>query len=311
MLAFSFRLQAAHRYHASRPCESILADNSVAGIGAGLKNTSCGAQLVGLCAPDGSTDVANYGTTPVTGGARYTLYSGCSDAPGSLVSYSYIETPRMLVLIPELAGPVQSLDSFAFGEVMVALDSSLGESATYGHADGRTQYGMLSGGWRMSSVAGGVAYNNVANQNRVFFGAEATRRQIVVAASAPDSTAFSATLMVPAGYGLGDFSFRSYLLSVLQGSHYVGHPAWMTAVKQGAHWGAITVDGVASKRIGVSATLSHAAVSGRRKDGEAADTIYHTRVVGTWASWSLFLAALYADWATPGNLHYWETVGSV
>lgn len=198
---------------------------------------------------------------------------------------------------------------------MVALDSSLGEPATYGHADGRTMYGSLVGRHEFTNASGRLPYWNSQQQSRVFIGSEATRRAVVVASSANltggSDGMTGAAQMVPAGYGAGEWSFRLMLLATIQGSFHVGMPSWLTQVKQGAHWSPLTLDGVATRRIGHSATLSSWAVSGRRKDGETADTIYATRVVGTWASWSLFLAAVYADWATPGHLHYWETIGSV
>jgi hypothetical protein len=313
--ALSIRLQVASRYHADRPCETIIADGSQAGIDAALKNPSCSATLISLVAPDGGTDVAAWKTAPVTGGKRHTNYSGSASAIGSIQAYYYIETPRMLLLGLELAGTVEDYGCHAVGEVLVGLDSAIGESATYGNADGRTLYGQLVGRHELNNATGRLAHWANTGQSFTFVGAESTRRRCAISGiginNAYDYTT-QAAYMVPAGYGAGEWSFRLGLLATFRDSltFHAGFPAWLTQVKYGAHWSALNLDGVATKRLGHSATLSSFALSPRRKDGAASDTIYATRVASTWVSWPVFLQSLHDDWNTAGHLHYWEILGT-
>lgn len=313
--ALSIRLLAASRYHADRPCETIFGDGSAAGIDAGLKNASCGSTLISLVAPDGGTDVAAWKTAPVTGGKRHTGYSGCAGAIGGIQAYYYMETPRMLLLGLEIAGTVEDLGCHAVGEVLVGMDATLGESATYGHSDGRTLYGQLVGRHEMNNNAGRLALWGNTAQSFVFVGSESTRRRVALSGpgnSGANDNATQAAFMAPAGYGTGDWSFRHGLLATFRDSltFHAGFPAWLTQVKQGPHWGALTLDGVATRRLGASSSTSSFALSPRRKDGSANDTIYMTRVVSTFASWPVLLQALYDDWSTAGHLHYWEVLGS-
>ena len=313
--AISFQLKAASRYHADRPCEGILANGADAGITAGLKNTSCSSTLISLLAPDGGTVIADWKTAPCPAN-RHTGYSGCSSAIGSITGYCTLETPKMLMLILEANGPVEDLGCHSFGEVVVALDSSLGESASYGHADGRSIYGMLVGRHEMANAAGKLPHDNAAQQSHVFVGAETTKRRIFVGAPSKfgltDSNGLSATILTPTGYAPGELSFRHNLMMAFRDSHafWSGYPAWLTQVKQAAHWTPLTLGGVATMRFGFSTSVSSFALSPSRKDGEALDTIYTSRVVGTWAAWTDFLQAVFDDWSTDGHLHYWEILGS-
>ena len=307
--AVSIRLAAANRYHADRPCETIFADGSASGITAGLKNYACEPMLISLVAPDGGTDIANWKTAPVTGGKRHTYYSGCASVIGSIQAYFYMETPRMLLLGLEVAGSIEDTGCHMVGEVLVGLDSSLGESSTYGNADGRTMYGQLVGQHRIQN------YWGVEAQSFVFIGAESTRQRVAFSSggiSGANDNLTLATYMAPS-YGTGEWSFRHRLLMTFRDSlaFHAGFPAWLTQVKQGAHWSAISLDSIATRRIGYHATASSFALTPRRKDGAANDTIYMTRVTGTYANWPTFLQALADDWGTAGHLHYWEVLGTV
>lgn len=292
------RLKSANRYHASRPYHLLLADGTQAGITA-TKNTGAGSQLLCLFAPDGSSDVVNWKTAPVSGGARHTQYSGGALAASSVTSWAWIETPRALHLVVESTGPVAADVSVYAGEVLVAHDSTLGETSTYGHADGRTITGMLVGRPNKTASAGGWGSTS-NNQSRVFLGAESTRR--TVNTTNAEASNFTATEMTPAGYGTGDWTAREIEIKI-SSSFRIGHPAWATCGKEGAHYAARTLGGATCRILGSSATVSYVVTSPYRKDNAAADTLYHRRTVATYANWTDFLQAAWDDMP---NLTYWE-----
>lgn len=292
------RLKAANRYHSTRPYHLLLADGTQAGITA-AKNTGAGSQLLALFAPDGSSDVANWKTAPVSGGARHTQYSGGSLAASSITGWAWIETPRALHLVVESAGPVAANVGVYAGEVLVAHDSTLGESATYGHADGRTITGMLVGIPAKATAAGNWG-GATSQQGRVFLGAESTRR--VAQTTNSEAGNFSATEMAPAGYGTGDWTARECELKIAS-SFRLGHPAWLTCGKEGAHYTARTLGGAVCRVLGSSASASYVVTSPYRKDNASADTLYHRRTVATYAAWTDFLQAAWDDLA---NHTYWE-----
>lgn len=292
------RLKSAHRYHSTRPYHLLLADGTQSGITA-TKNAGAGLQLLCLFAPDGSSDVANWKTAPVSGGARHTQYSGNSLAATSVTGWAWIETPRALWLSVESSGPVMADASVYAGEVIVGHDSTLGESSTYGHADGRTITGMLVGRPNKANSTGN--WGAVTNpQGRVFLGAEATRRNVVPTNS--EASNFSATEMTPAGYGTGDWTAREVEIK-LASSFRIGHPAWATCCKEGAYYAARTLGGATMRVLGSSATISHVVTSPYRKDNASADTLYHRRTVATYANWTDFLQAIWDDMP---SLTYWE-----
>lgn len=292
------RLKAANRYHSTRPYHLLLADGTQAGITA-TKNTGAGSQLLCLFAPDGGADAVNWKTAPVSGGARHTQYSGGSLAASSITGWAWIETPRALHLVVESSGPVASNVGVYAGEVIVAHDSTLGESATYGHADGRTITGMLVGIPAKATSSGNWG-TTASAQGRVFLGAESTRRTVHTTNS--ESANFSATEMAPAGYGTGDWTVREVEFKIAS-SFRIGHPAWLTCAKEGAYYAARTLGGLTSRLLGSSTTTSYVLPTPYRKDNASADTLYARRTVATYANWTDFLQAAWDDLP---NLTYWE-----
>ncbi|MBM4369736.1 MAG: hypothetical protein FJ102_26230 [Deltaproteobacteria bacterium] len=299
--AIVFRNKAASRYHASRPCHLLLADGTQAGITA-TKMASAGSTLLGLFAPDGSTDAANWKTAPVSGGARHTTYGCLSGAPaiGSVVGWFFAEVPHQLWFGVETAGPLESQGSFMAGEVLLAHDTTLGESSTYGNADGRTIYGMLTGQKRSPDTSTGILYDASSNQGRVFFGAESTTRQPVTRFSSEN---YTATDMSPASYGTGDWIVQGEHDVWLRSSYRVGKLAHVAWAKQGAHWATRSVNGVTCRLVGHSVTAAYGLLCGYRKPGATHETPYFRRTGATYASWTDLLQAA---WNDAPNLAYWE-----
>jgi hypothetical protein len=231
---------------------------------------------------------------------RWTLYNGGTQAVATVISWSVIETPRQIMILVEIAGPICS-DACGFaGEILVANDNTLGESATYGHTDGRTIYGLLQGAPQNTTAAG---LGKTSNPQSVGFIKAETTRRLLTQIGAISASSFAVADMEPAGYGTGDWVVRENAMRV-NTSFRLGYPAWLINVKNGAHWGAITIDGTTTRRIGSNATSSHWAATPCRKDGATADTIYLTRTVATYATWTDFLQAVWDFIGTSGQ--YWE-----
>lgn len=296
--AIVLRNKAANRYHASRPCHFLLADGTQSGITA-TKMASAGSTLLGLFAPDGSTAVANWKTAPCTG--RHTTY-GCPSGPaiGSVTGWFFCEVPHQLWFGIETSGPIESASSFKVGEVILAHDSTLGESATYGAADGRTIYGMLSGQSRLAAVNPGMLENASGNQSRVFFGAESAIRQ---PAFQQTGEFFSDSEMSPAPYGTGDWIVQAEQDVFLRTTHRFGRLAHVAGVKRGAHWATRTANGVTCRIVGNSTTTSYGMLPGYRKPGATPDTPVFRRTAATYSTWTDLLEAVWTDAA---NLTYWE-----
>lgn len=140
-----------------------------------------------------------------------------------------------------------------------------------------------------------------SDDQRVYRSGEAERRVLLAAGY----------VQTP-GYGTGDLAFRAFAPFCIRDSlsFWVGHLAWRTLVKQGAHWGDINLSGAAVKRLGHSTTISVFALSPLRKEGASADTVYSGQTIGTWAAWTDVLQSVYDVLSVPGALHYWELVGS-
>jgi hypothetical protein len=301
--AIVLKLKAANYYSSSRPCHLLLADGTQAGITAG-KNTGAGSTLLSLLAPDGSSDVVNWKTAPVSGGARSTLYS-CSTqntAIGSITGYYYIETPAKITIGLETGGasPIANGHCIQAGEVMLALDTALGESTSLGNTDGLTQYGMLLGALIRSSGTANLG-NTTNPQSRMFIGANATPR-IVIPVDVQTNN-YTSTLMDPAPFGTGKFLIREFAMKIVSG-HRVGELAWTANCVDSPHWSALTINAATHRVAGVSTTLSHGIETPYRKNGAAADTLHIVRVTGTWAAWTDLLQAIWDDIGANGT--FWQ-----
>lgn len=305
--ALCFRLKDASRYSASRPCHLILADGTQAGITA-AKNTGAGTTFLSLFAPDGSSDVANWKTVPVTGGARSTLYScsGQNTAITSITGYYWFETPRMIVIGLETGGvsPIANGHCVYAGEVMVALDTALGESSTYGHADGLTMYGMLIGAPNRNNVASNLGATS-NGQSRLFIGSNATPRYVLPVETTTSN--YTNALMDPTPFGTGKFLIRDFQMRI-NASHRVGDPAWLANCVDASHWTPITINGGTFRVFGPSASASHGVMSPYRKNAATADTLYTRRTTGTWAAWVDLLQSIWDDIGTNGV--YWQQEAS-
>ena len=300
--AIVIRNKSSSYYHASRPLHCLLADGTAAGITGALKKSGAGSTLIAGFGPDGGSAVANWKTAPWGAGpARNTLYSGYSVAIGSVTGWAIIETPHCWRLLVETTGPVASANSFKFGEIIVAHDSTIGESATYGNADGRTIYGMMSGVqlWTVG-VTGSEAL--VGGQSTGFIAAEATVRTIASARDAI-SNDFTSTYMVPSGYGTGDWVSAADMIACISGSFRIGSPSYEQNCKQGAYYSTLTVGGQVCRRLGNSASTAHIVTTPYRKPGASADTLVFSRTVATYATWTDFLQAVW-DYFASGT--YWE-----
>ena len=301
--AIVIRPKAANRYSASRPCHLLLADGTQAGITA-TKNTGAGSTLLAVFAPDGSSDVANWKTAPVTGGARHTQYS-CSTqntAIGSITAYFWIETPMMILIGLETGGgsPIANGHSVLAGEVMIALDASLGESTSLGNAAGLTQYGMILGALGKNNAT--ATLGNLSNpQGRAWIGADTTARTVIPVDAS--TGIYSATYMNPSPFGTGTFLSRELEMRVAS-SFRMGDLAWAANVVESAHWTAKTINSQTCRVLGISTSVSHGVVTPYRKNGASADTIYHNRTTGTWAAWTDLLQAIWDDVGTNGT--YWQ-----
>lgn len=301
--AIVIRPKSANRYSASRPCHLVLADGTQAGITA-TKNTGAGSTLLALFAPDGSSDVANWKTAPVSGGARSTAYS-CSTqntAIGSITAYWYIETPMMIMVGLETGGgsPIANGHSVMAGEVMVALDSSLGESTSLGNADGLTQYGMIIGALNKANATSNIG-SSTNPQSRAFVGADATARLVLPVY--PDTSTYTSAMMNPAPFGTGTFLLRELQMRV-SSAFRMGDLAWAANCVESAHWSAKTIATQTCRVTGINTTISHAIITPYRKNGASADTIYARRTTGTWATWTDLLQAIWDDVGTNGT--YWQ-----
>ena len=301
--AIVLKLKAANYYSASRPCHLLLADGTQAGITA-TKNAGAGSTLLALLAPDGSSDVANWKTAPVSGGARSTLYS-CSTqntAIGSITGYYYIETPTKITIGLETGGasPIANGHCVQAGEVMLALDTTLGESATFGNADGLTQYGMILGALNRTNTTAGIG--NTANpQSRMFIGANTTPRTVLPVDILASN--YSSALMDPAPFGTGKFLIRELAMKISAG-HRVGELAWTANCVESPHWSALVINAVTHRVAGFSLTTSHGIETPYRKNGASADTLHISRTTGTWATWPDLLQAIWDDIGANGT--FWQ-----
>ena len=299
--AIVIRNKAANRYNAGRPCHFLLGDGTQAGITA-PKMASAGSTLLGLFAPDGGADVVNWKTTPVAGGARNTSYGCRSDGPaiGSVTGWFLAETPHQLWFGLEIAGPIESPQSFKIGEVVLGHDTTLGEAAAFGHADGRTIYGMLTGKSRAITTGSAMLEDAASNQSRVFFGAEAATRQPCVVQTVER---YAAADMSPAPYGTGDWLSQAEFDVFLRASHRIGKVAHFAATKQGAHWATRAANGATCRVVGDSVSSAYGLLSGYRKPGATPDVPNFRRTQATYLSWILLLQAVWDDLP---NLLYWE-----
>ena len=303
--AICIRPKAANRYNASRPCHFIIADGTQAGITA-PKMANGGSTLMGLVAPDGSSDVAAWKTLPVTGGARSTTYSCANLAPliASITGWYVIETPMMIVVGLETGGvtPIAHGNTFWAGEALIALDTSMGEAAGVGNADGLTMYGILGGVPNKLSAAGNLGISGGSNsQSRVFIGADTTARPLMTTNA--EASNFATAQMNPVTFGTGKFLMREFQMKTF-GAFRMGDPPWLAACTEGAHWSIATVSGQTTRVLGSSSIVSYAMVTPYRKNGASADTIYHRRTAFVYATWPDLIQAIWDDIGLNGV--YWQ-----
>lgn len=306
-LAIVIKNKAANYYNIARPLHSLLVDGTQAGITA-TKNASAGVQLLGAFGPNGGSDVINWKTAPWGAGpARNTQYSGGTIAIATITGWAIIETPHCWRLLIESAGPVASADSFKFGEILIANDSSLGESATFGNADSRTIYGMLCGLPTCSNSVASEYLPAGTGQSQFFVGAETVRHRPYAIAGDP-LTLCTANYMVPTGYGTGDWLVDGEMPIGLDATFRCAYPSYTKMCKQGAYYSPLSIATQICRRIGSSTLQSYLVESPYRKPGATADVLVFSRTVATYITWGDFLQAVW-DYFLTGT--YWEQDTSV
>lgn len=299
LLATSYRLKLASRYHADRPCGLLLVDGSQAGVTAAKNNA--GSLMLGGFSPDALPAIADWKTAPF-GASRWTGYSGGNTALNLITGFSIIGIGRHLRITFESGAiPIESSQAFGGGEVGVAYaGTTIGD--TKGHADGRTVYGLLQGIMRKVNSATHVGYAATTGGSRVFVGAEATARPMGFRSSL-DTTVFDAAFRNSPYWtsGMVDRDTEIYAF----GAFAIGFLAYYLTGQVGVHWATRTMDGMTVRVLGHSATASHMMVGVRRKPEAAQETLVTYRETGTWASWGALLERVWTVFPTL-EIEHWE-----